>query len=196
MDKFEKWSQWSRVYDLLNRKYSDEKIFSTKIINWLQTLNGQDFRDYVAEVFTRLDYSVILTDDPDYQEVDIIAEKNEIKYYIQCRKYFKAKEVDKEVVQNFYKSLAHRLIYGKAYFIITNKFTGQAYEFTKDKPIELVDGKRFFEYISFLRSRDKNYDRKYFCPECREKLVNRKEGGSHSLVCSSYPKCRYRRTVD
>ena len=86
----------------------------------------------------------------------MIAEKEGIAHYIQCKKYFSKHEVGSPEVRNFYGAVADHLVKGKGYFITTNKFTLEAEQFAQDKPIELIDSHRLVDYIHLAeKAKDK-----------------------------------------
>jgi restriction system protein len=123
------------------------KWLSDRELMWmLRGMNPSEFEDYVADLFSKLGYKIETTGGPYDEGVDVIAEKNGIKHYIQCKKYITSTVGVKEV-RDFYGAIADHLANGKGYFITTNKFTLEAEKFAEDKPIELIDGNRLIEYI-------------------------------------------------
>jgi len=127
--------------------------------------------------------------------IDVIAEKDGKKNYIQCKKFITSK-VPVGAVRDFYGALADRVANGKGYFITTNKFTLEAEKFAEDKPIELIDG---FELVRYIRMAEKDTKKRRSvsnaapskCPKCGGNLVERSGKFGKFLGCSNYPKCRY-----
>jgi restriction system protein len=166
-----------------------------ELLTWLRGLTPKEFEEYIAELFERLGYKTLSVGGPNDGGIDVIAEKNGIKHFIQCKKYFKSHEVGVKEIRDFYGALADRIANGKAYFITTSKFTLPAERFAEDKPIELIDSYRLLEYIHLAKPKDKKEDSEDICPECGAKLVKRKGKYGDFLGCSNYPKCKYTRKL-
>jgi restriction system protein len=181
--KFKQGSKWRKDRDKLS---------------WLRGMTPKEFEDYVAELFRRLGYKTSSVGGPGDGGVDVIADKDGIKSYIQCKKYFQKHEVGVGEVRNFYGALVDRLANGKGYFITTSKFTFPAEQFAGDKPIELVDSYRLINYINLAEKKEeesKELTDKEICPECGGKLVKRKGKHSEFMGCSNYPKCHYTKNL-
>ncbi len=116
-------------------------------IQWLRGLKPTEFEEYIAHLFTRLGYKANAVGKSHDGGIDVIAAKNGITNYIQCKKYITSK-VPVSAVRDFYGALANKLANGKGYIITTNTFTLEAEKFAEDKPIELIDG---FELIHRIR---------------------------------------------
>jgi len=80
------------------------------------------FEDYIANLFGRLGYNAQAVGKSHDGGIDVIAKKDGIKHYIQCKKYITS-QAGVGAVRDFYGALADHLTQGKGYFIITNKFT-------------------------------------------------------------------------
>ncbi|MFH0792172.1 MAG: restriction endonuclease [bacterium] len=139
--KFNKAQEWHSDRDLLY---------------WLKGMKPSEFEEYIADLFSRLGFKTEVVGGEYDKGVDVIAEKDGIKHYIQCKKYYRW-EVRVGDVRDFYGSIADYLTNGKGYFITTNKFTLEAEKFAEDKPIELIDS---FKLISYIRLSDKNLSQK------------------------------------
>lgn len=166
-----------------------------EILIWLRGLTPKEFEDHIAELFERLGYKTLSVGGPNDGGIDVVVEKNGIKHFIQCKKYFKSHEVGVKEIRDFYGALADRIANGKAYFITTSNFTLPAEKFVEDKPIELIDSYRLLDYIHLAKPKDKEEDSKNVCPECGAKLVKRKGKYGEFLGCSNYPKCKYTRRL-
>ncbi len=161
-------------------------------LTWLRGLSPKEFEDYIAELFNRLGYKAYAVGGPNDGGIDVIAEKDGRKHYIQCKKYFKAREVRVGEVRDFYGALADKLANSKGYFITTSKFTLPAEQFAGDKPIELVDGIRLLEYIKLAGPKEDEKDVDVdVCPECGGTLKKRSGKYGDFMGCSNYPKCKY-----
>lgn len=117
------------------------------LINKLRYLKPSEFEDYTANLFEKLGYKTIATGNPNDGGIDVVAEKDGVKHYIQCKKYFNARQVSVGEVRDFYGAIAGKVTNGKGYFITTNKFTLEAEKFAEDKPIELIDRFKLAEYV-------------------------------------------------
>ncbi len=161
-------------------------------LTWVRGLSPKEFEDYIAELFNRLGYRAHAIGGPNDGGIDVIAEKDGRKHYIQCKKYFKARKVELREVRDFYGALADKLANGKGYFITTSKFTLPAEQFADDKPIELIDGIRLLEYIKLVKPKEKEQDtRTDICPQCEGILIKRKGKYGEFMGCSNYPKCKH-----
>jgi restriction system protein len=134
--KTHKQSQWLTDRDLLY---------------WLRGMKPWEFENYIADLFNKLGYKAYAVGGGYDRGVDVIAEKNGIKHYIQCKKYITS-EVGVGELRDFYGAIADHLAEGKGYFITTNKFTLEAERFAADKPIELIDS---FKLIKLIREVEK-----------------------------------------
>jgi restriction system protein len=160
-------------------------------LTWLRGLSPKEFEDYIAELFNRLGYKAYAVGGLNDGGIDVIAEKDGKKHYIQCKKYFKAREVSVGDVRDFYGALADKLSNSKAYFITTSKFTLPAEEFTGDKPIELVDGNKLLEYIKLANPKGEEEIKSDICPKCGGILKKRDGKYGSFMGCSNYPRCRF-----
>ena len=135
--KFEKGKRWRSDRELLH---------------WLGGMKHREFEQYIADLFSRLGYKTKVTGRPSDGGIDVIAEKDGIKHYIQCKKYITSK-VGVGALRDFYGAIADHLANGKGYFITTNKFTLEAEQFAEDKPIELIDGFRLIKYMHLVEKK-------------------------------------------
>ncbi len=117
-----------------------------ELLYWMRELKPWEFERYIAELFTRLGYKTIVTGGGYDRGVDVVAEKDDLKHYIQCKKYI-ISVVGVNELRDFYGAIADHLAQAKGYFITTNKFTLEAEKFAEDKPIELIDGYKLIKYI-------------------------------------------------
>jgi len=129
----------------------------------------------------------------------VIAEKDGVKHYIQCKKYFSKHQVGSPEVREFWGAVAHHLGNGEGWFITTNKFTPEVEDFAEDKPIVLINQFDLVKYIH--RAENKGFDSKpqievnSKCPECGGVLVERDGKFGKFFGCSNYPKCTYTQKI-
>ena len=117
-----------------------------ELLKWLKGLKPWEFEKYIAELFTKLGYKTTISGGSYDGGIDVIAEKDGLKHYIQCKKYITS-TVGVSEIRDFYGAIADHLAQAKGFFITTNNFTLEAEKFAEDKPIELVDGYKLIKYI-------------------------------------------------
>jgi len=122
------------------------------LLYWLRGMKPWEFEEYITGLFSKLGFKTEKVGGGYDRGVDVIAEKDGIKHYIQCKKYI-ASEVGVGEVRDFYGAIADHLAQGKGYFITTNKFTLEAEKFTQDKPIELIDSYKLLKYIKLAEDK-------------------------------------------
>lgn len=181
----------------IRRKFQKGEQWRTdrNLLNWLRSMKPSEFEDYIADLFNRLGYKTEAVGQSHDGGIDVIAEKDGIKNYIQCKKFITS-EVTLGSVRDFYGALADHLANGQGYFITTNKFTLDARKFAEDKPIELIDG---FELIRYIKMAKKEVDvnnlsvnqQTRICPDCGSKLIKRNGKYGEFYGCSNYPKCKF-----
>jgi len=160
------------------------------LLDRLKSLDPKDFEVYIADLYKKMGYSAIAEGGSHDEGIDVVLEKNNQKYYIQCKKYITSKVGVKEL-REFYGVLADKLAQNKGIFITTNLFTTEAENFAKDKPIELIDGHKLIKLIHQAGKEEDVPNTKEKCPECGSELV--KKNGKYGLFwgCSNYPTCKF-----
>lgn len=180
-----------------NKKYkSINDIHSSKqILNKLRGLKPKEFEEYIAHLFGKLGFNTETVGGAYDGGIDVIATKNDVKHYIQCKKFITS-QVSVGSVRDFYGSLVDHIANGKGYFITTNKFTLEAEKFAEDKPIELIDGYRLLQYIEMAKVDMETYlNKEEICPDCGNKLMQRVGKHGKFWGCSKYPKCKFTRKI-
>ncbi|MDF1496975.1 MAG: restriction endonuclease [Patescibacteria group bacterium] len=190
------------LFELLKKKIDNDIKFNKgkswrtdqELLQWLRGLKPTEFEEYIAHLFTKLGYKADAVGKSHDGGIDVIATKNGITNYIQCKKYITNK-VPVSAVRDFYGALANKLANGKGYIITTNTFTLEAEKFAEDKPIELIDG---FDLIRHIKMAKKNStpvtiaeNNNSNCPKCGGTLVKRNGKFGEFKGCSNYPKCKY-----
>ncbi len=188
------------VFDIWRRKARFKRVqgflSDRELLLKLKKMRPTEFEEYIADLFLKLGYKTQTVGGSYDRGIDVIAEKDGIKHYIQCKKFITQK-VTVGAMRDFYGAITDHLANGKGYFITTNKFTLEAEKFTEDKPIELIDGQRLIEYIrlaeketSVLKSSSLGK-----CPKCGGNLIERKSKFGKFYGCSNYPNCRFTKKV-
>jgi len=157
-------------------------------------MKPKEFEEYIAELFSRLGYKTKVTGGAYDGGIDVIAKKDGVKHYIQCKKFI-TREAGVGALRDFYGAIASHLSNGKGYFITTNKFTLEAERFAEDKPIELVDEFKLIKYIRLTEKDTKKTEAK-LCPKCGGGLKERDGKYGKFLGCSNYPKCKYTKNIE
>lgn len=202
------------------KKFRDNTdwLENRRTLNQLHDLHPTEFEYFIADLFTNLGYSTEQVGKSHDGGIDVIAEKDGVKHYIQCKKFI-SREVSVGAVRDFYGALADHLANAQGLFITTNKFTFEAKKYAEDKPIELIDGFRLLEYMKLAEQKN---DAKYEfgkstepispqnniqeqtvdniaiqnkCPRCGGNLVLRESEFGKFYGCSNFPKCWYKKTI-
>lgn len=180
-------------YSFINKTYIDRELISK-----LRNVSPQEFEIYIANLFSKLGFSTEIVGGSHDGGIDIIAIKDDVKHYIQCKKFIKS-QVGVGDVRDFYGALIDHLANGKGYFITTNKFTLEAEKFSEDKPIELIDSYRLLEYIKLAEVDNSIYysnDQENKCPQCGGVLISRTGKYGPFFGCKNYPKCKFIKKIE
>lgn len=182
----------------MNKKYSSiNTIHADKgVLNKLRNLKPFEFEDYIATLYSHLGYKTEKVGQSYDGGIDVVAEKDGIKHYIQCKKFITSK-VSVNAVRDFYGAMSDKMANGKGIFITTNVFTTEAEKFAEGNLIELIDGYKLLRLIK-LANKNQNIDipttidtQINKCPFCGWALVKRSGRFGEFLGCSNFPKCRY-----
>ncbi|MGW8184927.1 MAG: restriction endonuclease [Candidatus Moraniibacteriota bacterium] len=187
------------------QKRKKRNFFESKnSLESIRNLKPDQFEEFICNLFDKLGYEAERVGGPNDGGIDVIATKNGVKHYIQCKKFI-TRQVSVGDMRNFYGAVVDKLTDAKSFFITTNVFTLEAERFALGKPIELIDGKRLMEYVNLAGLSSDNvvgngsiFDSNIIekCPDCGGKLVLRTaHKGSYSgndfYGCSNYPKCKF-----
>jgi restriction system protein len=137
------------------RKFSKGAAWRSdrETIQWLRSMTPTEFEEYIADLFSQLGYHSEAVGRSHDGGIDVIAEKDGVKSYIQCKKYI-TRIVPVSAIRDFYGAIAGQLTNGQAYFITTNGFTLEARRFAEDKPIELIDQYKLLGYIKMTTKKN------------------------------------------
>ncbi len=174
---------------LLTKKSKLNWMLSKKHIREVQNLTPTEFENYIAELFRSHGFKTNTVGGVGDGGIDVVAEKNGLVHYIQCKKFI-TRKVPVGAVRDFYGAIADKVDGGKGYFITTNVFTLEAEKFAEDKPIELVDRFKLVEYMKNAKVEVKTQT-KELCPKCGGNLIERKGKFGSFLGCNKYPKCDF-----
>lgn len=185
------------------KKRTRRKFFeSKKSLESIRNLTPDQFEEFICDLFDKLGYKTERVGGPNDGGIDVIATKNGIKHYIQCKKFITS-QVDVGSMRNFYGAIVDKLSDSKSFFITTNIFTLEAERFALGKPIELIDGNKLMEYVK-LSGLDKSIENFLIsdfniierCPDCGGSLELRTAHkgvytGNNFYGCSNFPKCKF-----
>jgi len=138
-DKIHKQSQWQTDKELER---------------YLLGLEHWEFEKYIGDLFTKLGYKTQVIGGSYDEGIDVIAEKDGVKHYIQCKHYRNPVGVEK--IRDFYGAITAKYSNEKAFFITTGYFTEEAERFVLDKNIELIDRPKLIRLIRQAESSNKN----------------------------------------
>ncbi len=192
---------------LIYKKRKTMKFFNSRnSLEKIKALTPDQFESFVCDLFEKLGYKAEKVGGPNDGGIDVIAEKDAVKHYIQCKKFI-TQQVSVGAMRDFYGAITDKLSDAKAFFITTNVFTLEAEKFAEGKPIELIDGRRLMEYVKLSGIEVSDSSRPVFgsaisekCPWCGSQLVLRtaKKGsnaGNNFYGCASYPKCKFIKSI-
>ena len=117
---------------------------------YLLGLEHWEFEKYIGDLFTKLGYKTQVIGGSYDEGIDVIAEKDGIKHYIQCKHYRNPVGVEK--IRDFYGAITAKYSNEKAFFITTGYFTEEAERFVLDKNIELIDRPKLIRLIRQVES--------------------------------------------
>jgi len=142
--------EFREIRNLLNFKRGKDWRSDRDLLQWLRAMKPSEFEEYISTLFSKLGFKTKTVGGAYDGGIDVVAEKDGIKHYIQCKKFITSK-VTVHDMRDFYGALADKLVSGKGYFITTNVFTLEAERFAEDKPIELIDGNKLIQYIKSVK---------------------------------------------
>lgn len=172
-----------------------------EIIQKLQFLKPSQFEDLTAGLFRKLGYQTQITAGFGDEGIDIVAQKDGIKSYIQCKKLIN-NYVKVSQMRDFFGAITHRGSQGTNYFITTTDFSNGSRAFAQNKPIELINCQKLItnikntykpeDFNKFLKHIEEEAER---CPNCNGELVERHSRFGPFIGCSNYPRCHYKKKI-
>ena len=154
-----------------------------------------EFEDYIADLYNSLGYKTEVVGGSYNGNIDVIAKKDNITYFIQCRKFITAK-VALSDAQDFHRALADHLFGAKGIIITTDVFASEAEQFVRNKPIELIDGNGLAGLIKLSQENKKAIAQGgLLCPKCSGRLLKRIGKHGSFLRCENFPVCMYKEKI-
>lgn len=169
---------------------------SQRGIETLRSITWKEFEELVGEVYRRKGYSVTEYGGGGADGgVDLVLKKGSESIFIQC-KHWKM-DVGVKIARELYGVMTAEHATG-GIIISSGKFTQEAKDFIKGKPLEMIDGAKLSEMISQVKKNPNVFDKRDTspkCPLCGSDMVLRtaKRGtnlGEKFWGCSTFPKCR------
>ncbi|MFH1048798.1 MAG: restriction endonuclease [Patescibacteria group bacterium] len=160
-------------------------------------MHPSKFEDYIANMYSHPGYNTKRVGHSHDGGIDIIATKDGIEHYIQCKRYNATSTVGVSAIRDFYGAMADKLSKGKGMFITTNIFTTEAEKFAENNPIELVDGDGLLRLIKSAEKENEIIESKEanICPICGGKLREINGKFSKFMGCANYPKCKFTKKI-
>jgi len=174
------------------------KLFNNqKSIETIRKLSWREFEELVGEVYRRKGYNITERGGGGADGgVDLVLRRGGETLFVQC-KHWKMDKVGVKIVRELYGVIASEGASG-GIVISSGKFTEEAANFVKGKPLELINGTQLQKIITEIQKGQTRTDQETnenLCPMCGAKMVLRmaKKGqnvGDKFWGCSNFPKCR------
>jgi restriction system protein len=131
---------------LLRKQQTKQKALRALQIAHIDTMKGEEFEEYVAELLRFQGYKTLMTPRSGDYGVDIVASKDGVKTAIQIKRY--TKKLDQKPVREAVTGMAVRQ-YGctKAMVVTNSTFTKAAAFLAAESNCELVDREKLGEWI-------------------------------------------------
>jgi len=172
-----------------------------ELLDCMRQMTPIKFEHLTADMFTRFGYDTQAIGGIHDEGIDVIAKKDGITNYIQCKKYV-TRKVSLGTLRDFYGAIADHVGTGTGYLITTNIFTNEAKRFANGRRIVLLDKISLLEYVHSAKIEELIPDVEHpigqnqeLCPRCENPLVERHSKHGPFLGCSTFPKCWYRKKI-
>lgn len=131
---------------LIYQQRMKQKALRALQISQVDTMTGEEFEEYVAELFRFQGYEAYMTRRSGDYGVDIVVSKDGVKTAVQTKRY--SKKLDQKPVREAVTGMAVRE-YGctKAMVVTNSTFTKAAEFLAKESGCELVDREKLSEWI-------------------------------------------------
>lgn len=131
-------------------KKSERLFYAVNSLQDLKNISWEDFELVVGETFRKDGYSVTQRGGAQADGgIDLEAHKVFSRTIVQC-KHWKKSQVGVQIVREMYGVLIHEGA-KEVYIVTCGKFSKDAKEFAKNKPIILVDGKELLEWMDDIK---------------------------------------------
>jgi restriction system protein len=188
---------WSRARLLRNV----QDIDSVRKITW------QNFERLIGEVYRRLGYRIEETGQGGADGgIDLVIRKHGKTMLVQCKQW-RHEQVGVSIAREMYGLMIHHHADGVK-IVCIGYFTNDAIEFSRDKPIELINGNTLLDLVHSIQKEDSARLLKPHatvveemnvvdCPKCGGPMKKRQASESRIFFwgCASYPLCRGTRSL-
>lgn len=193
--------------DARERRDIQTKANNAAGVGDLLSLSPTDFENMIVELYTAMGHKARRTGATGDHGVDVVVQaSNGEKWVVQAKRW--RGSVGEPIVRDFHGVMQHEKA-DKGAIITTGRFTAQARDWAQGKPITLLEGDEFLQYLKRARGTAKpsttqttipqvpatNAVAAPVCPRCGSAMVLRtaRQGpntGEQFWGCSTYPKCR------
>lgn len=159
-----------RIYSLSLKKYQQvQQIINKNFSAYsdIENLTPREFEEFVAKIYELKGFKVEVTPPSNDGGKDIIAIKDGIKTFIECKYYSKNNSLGRPALQKLIGALEDP-IKNKAVVVNTGKFTKSAIEYAKLKNIETINFKQLKEIIKEISHPENLEYLELSCFECAE----------------------------
>jgi len=128
---------WRRIFggDSRERKASGEEVAKT-LRDKLSSMSGQEFEQYIAEVFRKTGSKVDIVGGPGDQGVDLLVKLGRKRVAVQCKLH--TKPVGRAAFSEVYAGAKHHGA-SQAWLVAPGGFTPAAEELAKSTKVQLFD---------------------------------------------------------
>jgi len=187
------------------RRKKQEKIRDTQTLSDLRALSPSEFEELVADTYRALGHRADVVGAQGDHGVDVLVHaSNGEEWAVQCKRW--RGDVGEPVIRDFYGAMQHLQV-ARGAIITSSRFTQQAIEWAKGKPIYLYDGEALLQVLRKVQKRNQ-FLNKYgklpapipnrkppICPKCGVPMtlryVRRSDNTPRQLYgCPNYPNCR------
>lgn len=182
-----------------------EKIRNTKTLSDLRALSPSQFEELVADICRALGHRAEVVGAQGDHGVDVLVHaSNGEEWAVQCKRW--RGDVGEPVVRDFYGAMQHLQV-ARGAIITSSRFTQQAIEWAKGKPIYLYDGEALLKVLKKVQKANQPFNKEGklpapisnrkppFCPKCGVPMtlryIRRSDNTRRQLYgCPNYPDCR------
>ncbi len=127
------WWKWRKEKKELEKWLAQEHTLE----EW-KKVDPRQFEKLTALIFQRLGYRTRVIGGSGDQGIDVIAQRQEKRIFIQCKRVSK---VQPKQIREFYGAIVDKLKAGdKGIFVTSGLYTAEDKQFAREKNIELIDG--------------------------------------------------------
>lgn len=194
------------AHSAVHRRDIQKKADAARNVEDLLKLSPRAFEDMVVEFYTATGHRAKRTGATGDHGVDVVVQPNNgEKWVVQCKRW--RGTVGEPVIRDFLGVMHHEKA-DKGMIITTGKFSAQAREWAKGKPLTLVKGDQFLSALKRARGtsqqsptspesslNEEKTTTSPNCPNCGKQMILRtaRKGtsqGEQFWGCSAFPQCR------